>query len=166
MAGGEEWGEGYATAVQQLRRMRVFGLNRFQSHPEVMAPGFLQVGSDKTKLRLLLVDDEFTVRGVIREWLEEDGHCVETADDGIQGLERFKDGAWDLVITDRVMPRLDGDGLARAIKEIDPLVPIILVTAFADRPERGPSPFDMIIRKPLNHDTMRAAIASFMANRH
>ena len=137
-----------------------------KTHPEVMASGFLQIGSDKKKLRLLLVDDEPTVRGVIREWLEEDGYYVETADDGIQGLERFKDGAWDLVITDRVMPSLDGDGLARAIKELNPTVPIILVTAFADRPDRGESPFDMIIRKPLNHETIRAAIASFMAGRH
>lgn len=73
-----------------------------------------------------------------------------------------------MIITDRVMPKLDGDGLAKAIKAINPTVPIILVTAFADRPpdpEGGESPFDMIIRKPLKHETIRAAISSFAASR-
>jgi two-component system response regulator VanR len=100
-------------------------------------------------------------RGLIREWLEDDGHHVETADDGLQGLEHFKAATWDLVITDRVMPKLDGDGLARTIKEINPTIPVILVTAFADRPPdpRG-SPFDMIIRKPFNQEALRAAWGS------
>ena len=120
------------------------------------------------RLRLLLVDDESTVRGVIAEYLQEDGHYVETAGDGLHGLERFRAGTWDLVITDRVMPKLDGDGLANAIKRIDPKVPIILVTAFADRPPdvRGPgSPFDMIVRKPFTHETLRAAVAAFAMDR-
>ena len=123
-------------------------------------------GCAKPRLKLLLVDDESTVRGVISEWLQEDGHYVETAGDGLHGLERFRNGTWDLVITDRVMPKMDGDGLAEAIKRINPKVPIILVTAFADRPpdvRRGGSPFDMVIRKPFTHETLTAAVASFVA---
>jgi CheY-like chemotaxis protein len=141
-----------------------------------MASGSLQTGSEnlqglvpkKPRLNLLLVDDESTVRGVIAEYLQEDGHYVETAGDGLHALERFRARKWDLVITDRVMPRLDGDGLAKAIKQIDPTAPIILVTAYADRPpdpRGGGSPFDMIIRKPFTHETLRAAIASFAASR-
>lgn len=54
--------------------------------------------------------------------------------------------SWDLVLTDRIMPGMSGDELATAIKRINPKMPIILVTAFADRPpdpERQRSPFDL-----------------------
>jgi CheY-like chemotaxis protein len=118
----------------------------------------------KTRLRLLLVDDEPTVRGVIVEQLQEDGYYVETACDGLHGLDRFMSGTWDVIITDRVMPRMDGDHLATAIKKINPNIPIILITAFADRspdPSRPGSPFDMIIRKPFAREALRAAISSF-----
>jgi CheY-like chemotaxis protein len=116
-------------------------------------------------LKILLVDDEPTVRDVLSEWLQDDGHSVQTAEDGMCGLEMFKTGAWDLIITDRVMPKLDGDAFAKAVKKLDQNVPIILITAFADRPPRvyagRSSQFDMIIRKPFPHETLRAAIAAF-----
>lgn len=116
----------------------------------------------KERLRILVVDDEASVRGVITAYLHEEGHTVQTANDGIQGLERFVSETWDVVLTDRVMPRMGGDELAAAIKRLSPKTPVILVTAFADRPpdpEDKRSPFDLVIRKPFMRDTLRAAIA-------
>jgi CheY-like chemotaxis protein len=116
------------------------------------------------RLRILLADDEQGIRSVVGRCLEGDGHYVETADDGDQALEKFKARTWDLVITDRVMPKLGGDCLAQAIKRIHPTTPVILVTGFAgNAPDvRGDgSPFDMVISKPFRHETIRAAIASF-----
>jgi len=136
--------------------------------PELLTPTAAQTEPHRRKLRILLVDDEFTVLGVISEWLQEDGHHVETAGDGLHALERFRNGNWDMVITDRVMPKLDGDGLAHAIKRLNENIPIILVTAFADRPpdpSRGQSPFDMVVRKPITHDILRAAVCAFVATR-
>lgn len=101
---------------------------------------------------------------MVERCLEGDGHYVETADDGLQALEKFNARTWDLVITDRVMPKLSGDGLAKAIKQILPTTPVILVTGSADNaPDvRGDgSPFDMVISKPFRHETIRAAVASF-----
>jgi CheY-like chemotaxis protein len=115
------------------------------------------------RLHILVVDDEATVRDIIREHLETEGHFVDVASDGEAGLESFKKGGWDLVLTDRVMPKLSGDGLAQAIKKLKPETPVILVTAFAERPPdpNDPySPFDLVIRKPFTHETLRAAIGA------
>jgi CheY-like chemotaxis protein len=112
---------------------------------------------------ILLVDDDEGIRTVVRRSLEGDGHYVETADDGLQALNKFKAAKWNLVITDRLMPKLGGDGLAKAIKQIDPTIPVILVTGSVDHaPDvRGDqSPFDIVIPKPFRYDTIRAAIAS------
>jgi CheY-like chemotaxis protein len=117
-------------------------------------------------LRVLFVDDELTVRRIVAEYLEDEGHIVTTAEDGQEGLTLFKTGLWDLVMTDRVMPRLSGDGLAAEIKRINPKMPVMLVTAFADRPpdpEKKGSPFDLVIRKPFTRETLRAAIALVMS---
>jgi two-component system, NtrC family, response regulator AtoC len=116
----------------------------------------------KQRLRILVVDDEPNVRGIITAHLNDEGHDVGTANDGAQALERFKAESWDLVMTDRVMPKMNGDELAKAIKALNPKIPVILVTAFADRPpdpEVSDSPFDLVIRKPFTRDTLRAAIA-------
>jgi CheY-like chemotaxis protein len=70
-------------------------------------------------------------------------------------------GGKDLVITDLIMPKLGGDGLAKVIKQIDPTMPLILLTGYVDRPVDGErSPFDMVISKPFRYDTIHAAIAS------
>jgi DNA-binding NtrC family response regulator len=115
------------------------------------------------KLRVLLVDDDAGIRSVVGRWLQGDGHYVETADDGLQGRERFKAGTWDVVITDRIMPRLNGDELGTAIKEINPAIPVILLTGSPDHPPVVPgdgSPFDIIVSKPFKYETIRTAIAS------
>ena len=116
------------------------------------------------ELRVLLVDDDAGIRSVVGRWLQGDGHYVETANDGLQGLEQFKAGTWDVVITDRMMPRLNGDGLATAIKQTNPAIRVILLTGSPDAPPIAPgngSPFDILISKPFRYETIRKAIASF-----
>ena len=68
------------------------------------------------RLRLLVVGDEPTIRDLVGQWLRLDGHYVETAADGVEGLKQFNEKNWDVVITGRMMPKLDGDGLARPSK--------------------------------------------------
>lgn len=134
--------------------------------PSDLHAGQSQSTRAQRRLRVLFVDDELTVRRIVAEYLEDEGHIVTTAQDGQEGLILFKTGLWDLVMTDRVMPRLSGDGLAAEIKRINPKMPVMLVTAFADRPpdpEKKGSPFDLVIRKPFTRETLRAAIALVMS---
>ena len=112
-------------------------------------------------LRILVVDDEPSILEVLAMYFEDEGHVVGTACDGEDGLRAFLDGQWDLVITDRVMPHRTGDQLAAEIREINPSIPIILVTGFADQKSgvKGESPFDSVVRKPFTRSTLQAAIA-------
>jgi two-component system, cell cycle response regulator CpdR len=89
--------------------------------------------------RILLVDDEETVRGFLKRGLELDGHSITTAIDGGDALDRLTDeqGAFDLLLTDIRMPIMDGIALALAAKRDYPDLTILLMTGFADQRERA-----------------------------
>ena len=79
---------------------------------------------------ILVADDDEGVRTFLAEALELDGHEVETAPDGVTALELASRRAFDVVITDLTMPRMDGMTLLRRVKEDSPEVEVILLTAF------------------------------------
>ena len=58
--------------------------------------------------KLLVVDDEQNIRAMIRKYAEFDGYAVEEAGDGMEAVEKFRAGAFDLIIMDVMMPELDG----------------------------------------------------------
>jgi CheY-like chemotaxis protein len=114
------------------------------------------------KLRVLVVDDEPMVRDVIRLYLGEDGHIVETAADGRDALEKFKAGQFDVVMTDRAMPEMSGDQLATKVKALNPLVPVILLTGFGDLMNaegEKPQGVDAVASKPFTLQSLRATLA-------
>ena len=85
--------------------------------------------------RLLAVDDEEVNLLVIEEALSEEGYEIDTAADGLEALERMATQRYDLIVLDRMMPRLDGMGLLRQMKA-DPAwsgVPVIMQTAAASQ---------------------------------
>jgi len=113
-------------------------------------------------LRILVIDDEPSVRAVLQACFAEDGHVVGVASNGREGLERFKSGEWDVVVTDRAMPELNGDQLAVAIKKLNPDVPVILVTGFADVMQDvgdHPAAIDLVVAKPFSRNALRKAVA-------
>jgi two-component system response regulator MtrA len=81
--------------------------------------------------RILLVEDDPSIREVTAIGLRNAGFTVETAADGVAGLERFAAGAFDLVLLDVMLPRLDGLELCRAIRRTS-TIPIVMLTARAD----------------------------------
>jgi CheY-like chemotaxis protein len=107
-----------------------------------------------------VVEDDPMVRGIEVEYMISDGHTVETAADGCEGLSKFRAGKFDLVLVDRAMPEINGDQLTEAIKEMDPDMPVILVTGFEktfgdSHPERQA---DLILGKPFSHASLRDAV--------
>ena len=81
--------------------------------------------------RILLVEDDPSIREVTAIGLRNAGFTVETADDGRAGIERFEAADFDLVLLDVMLPRLDGLEVARAIRKRS-TVPIVMLTARAD----------------------------------
>jgi DNA-binding NtrC family response regulator len=79
--------------------------------------------------RLLIVEDEPLLRVAMSDALQKEGWSVDVADDGQKGLRLFEQHGHDLVITDLVMPRMDGMELLRRIKAKEPEVPVVMVTA-------------------------------------
>ncbi len=79
--------------------------------------------------RVLVADDEEGIRDFLAEALEDDGHVVVTAADGLQAAERLRSDGFDLMITDLRMPGLDGIALVRAARSEQPEMEIIVVTA-------------------------------------
>lgn len=79
--------------------------------------------------RILLVEDDQNFGDVLRSYLEMHDYDVTLATDGLQGIESFKKGEFDLCILDVMMPKKDGFTLAREIRERDTETPIIFLTA-------------------------------------
>jgi len=81
---------------------------------------------------ILVVDDQEGVRGLLRRELTERGHTVLEAADGAEGLHlvRRRNGAVDLILSDVVMPQMNGTELATHIAVEFPDVPVILMSAF------------------------------------
>jgi DNA-binding NtrC family response regulator len=79
--------------------------------------------------RLLIVEDEPLLRVAISDALRKEGWIVDVAEDGVKGLALFEKHAHDLVLTDLVMPGMDGMELLRRAKAIEPEATIVMITA-------------------------------------
>jgi CheY-like chemotaxis protein len=79
--------------------------------------------------RILIVDDEPALREILAAVLADEGYAVQTAPDGRSALDLIAAAPPDLVITDISMPRLDGWGLLTQIRQDDPTLPVLLISA-------------------------------------
>ena len=82
----------------------------------------------KPKRTILCVDDNEQTLSIRKVFLETRGYRVLACSSGEEALERFRKGGVDLVLTDLVMPGLDGTKLVRAVKELSPQTPAILIS--------------------------------------
>ncbi len=89
--------------------------------------------NETRKLRLLYVEDNTEARISTLLILDEFFDQVETASDGVQGLERFKNAPFDLILSDINMPRMNGIEMIRAIHELQPEVPVLILSAYNEQ---------------------------------
>ena len=86
--------------------------------------------TDKETIKVLYVEDDEFAQKETKELLLNFFKDIDTAGDGLEGLEKFKSKRHDIVITDINMPKMDGLEMIKRIKEIDKRVPILIITAF------------------------------------
>jgi DNA-binding response OmpR family regulator len=97
---------------------------------------------------ILVIDDEKSILQIICQALTRFGHNVETAGDGQEGIEKFDDGDFDIVITDIRMPGVDGNGVAKHIRNSKgQSVPVIAISGTPWQSEE--KIFDMVLPKPF-----------------
>ena len=84
--------------------------------------------------KLLIIDDERGIRNTLKEILADEGHEVEVAENGKQGLEMAQAKAYDLIFSDIKMPELDGLEVLKALKEGDEAIetPMVMITGHGD----------------------------------
>jgi len=84
-----------------------------------------------TQGKLLIVDDELSVRDSLAKWFHEEGYEVGTAENGNDALTRLADGRWEAALVDIKMHGIDGIELQRRMHEIDPELIVIMMTGYA-----------------------------------
>ena len=82
---------------------------------------------------ILVVDDEAEISASLQERLTMEGYHVLTASDGRKGLQAYHEQRVDLVITDVLMPELDGLEVVRSLRRLDTAIPIIVMSGGGDR---------------------------------
>jgi two-component system cell cycle response regulator CpdR len=81
--------------------------------------------------RILLAEDDDSMRGFLKRALTKAGYDVVAFENGADALQRLKEEPFTLLLTDIVMPRMDGIELARRASELDPELKIMFITGFA-----------------------------------
>ena len=84
--------------------------------------------------RILIAEDDKSINKLVSTYLKADGHEVVSCFDGLEAYKEVKSGSFDAVVTDVMMPEMDGFELATKIRETDESIPIIFLTALSDKP--------------------------------
>lgn len=105
-------------------------------------------------LKILYVEDEDEMRIGSEMFLNKFFNSVETAKDGQEGLNKFKNGKYDIVFTDIMMPIMDGEEMMGNIKNISDDVFCIALTASEVRLEKIKETSDLYFRKPISYEDM------------
>ena len=110
---------------------------------------------------VLVIDDEKGILQIIRQALTKFGHNVETATDGLEGIRKFDDGSFDIVITDIRMPGIDGNGVVKHIRKSDKQsIPVIAISGTPWLMENNA--FDMVLPKPFPLKKLVESIGSLV----
>ncbi|MFC2074329.1 HD domain-containing phosphohydrolase [Campylobacterota bacterium] len=120
-------------------------------------------------LSILYVEDDEALRASVLRYLQKLFQHIDTANDGEEGLEKYKSAQYDIVLTDIKMPKMDGLGMTKEIKAINPKQEIIILSAhtetdfFLNSIHMGVS--DYII-KPIDYEQMNSVLYKIANNLH
>ena len=87
-------------------------------------------------MRILVIEDDREAASWLVKGLNEGGHITDLADNGVDGLELARDGNYDVLIVDRMLPKLDGLSVVRMLREQDVMTPVLILSALADVDEK------------------------------
>ena len=124
---------------------------------------------ERRSVRLLIVDDEEIMREFLREVLKDEGYEIELASSGKEALARMNESEYDIVLTDIVMPELDGLGVVAATRDLPYDPSVIVMTGYAsmetavESMKLGAADY---ITKPFNIDQIRIIVSNAVEERN
>jgi two-component system OmpR family response regulator len=87
-------------------------------------------------MRVLVIEDDSEAADYIQKALRESGHTADIAGDGEAGLAQARDGGYDILVVDRMLPKLDGLTLIRSLREDGIKIPTLILSALGDVDDR------------------------------
>jgi CheY-like chemotaxis protein len=113
--------------------------------------------------RVLLADDESSIRTLAKQILEQKGYKVKVVSDGVEALELFRAGPdeFDLVVTDMGMPKMNGLQLSKEIRKIRSGTPIVICTGYSkqiDEEKYGQIGINALLIKPMTKNALTKTV--------
>jgi DNA-binding response OmpR family regulator len=121
--------------------------------------------SVKTKIKILLVEDDTNLGFIVSDQLKSDGYAVTLCTDGLEAFKRFNEEKFHLCIFDVMMPKKDGFSLARDVRKINHEVPILFLTAKSmteDKVEGFKAGGDDYLTKPFSIEEFQLRISALL----
>jgi DNA-binding NtrC family response regulator len=123
----------------------------------------------ETQGKLLIVDDELSVRDSLGKWFREEGYEIGTAENASDALTRMAEGKWDVALLDIKMRGTDGIELQKRLHELDPDLIVIMMTGYASVETAVTAlkngAYDYV-SKPLDPDEIAHLVKKALAHRH
>lgn len=123
---------------------------------------------NNSDVRILVVDDENSLREMLTVLLQRQGYRVDCAQDGLVALERISEHSYDLIISDIKMPKMNGIDLLRRLREQNDEITVIMITAFSSTEEAVEAmklgAYDYIT-KPFRNDEIRLVVRKALEQR-
>jgi PAS domain S-box-containing protein len=136
-----------------------------EAKEEEIIPLLIRKGKEA---RILVIDDEESVRSVLTRILSQVNHQVTVAKDGGEGLQLFREMEFDIVLTDLGMPGMSGWDVCKAIKELRSRVPVGMITGWGmelDQTQKEESGLDFVISKPFDFHQIIKVVDDTMESR-
>lgn len=112
-------------------------------------------------MRILVVEDEKHLNGMIAEALRDAGYCTDSCFDGVEALSYLDGASYDVIVLDIMMPRMDGLTLVRTLRARKDMTPVLFLTSrdsVADRVEGLESGGDYYLTKPFEFQELLAVV--------
>ena len=114
--------------------------------------------------RILIIEDETAIQSILSELLTDAGYNIEVAGDGLEGITKFREKPFSLILLDIMMPKIDGYGECEVIRQ-KTQVPIIMLTALSDEENQlkgFQQQLDDYIPKPFSPKILMCKIAAIL----
>jgi signal transduction histidine kinase/CheY-like chemotaxis protein len=159
------------TPVNEPSKLRFVGEGTFASGSAASSTGDAgrpALAATPRSLRVLVIEDEESIRRVLEYGLAQLGHSARLAADGREGLSVFAEERFDVVLTDLGLPGMSGEEVARSVARQSPETPVILLTGWSGQLRDEGEPLEgvtCVLGKPVKLQTLAHTLMSVMADK-